>query len=123
MEENLQMQKNALGNMLGSDMHRWIHKRKKNEIRSVVKPINKRKLDNQFILHTQESQNSASVLSQLQSTPVVTDSHWNKENVEPADNVEYPMQTLHISYQRQESLLAGNKATNSPIKWIHHFYK
>ena len=38
-----------------------------------------------------------------------TDSDWNKENVVPGDNGAYQMQSLSISDQEQESLLAGTK--------------
>jgi hypothetical protein len=45
------MQKNVIGNMLERDVHKWINKRKMNYLRSIVKPINKRKLCHQQIIH------------------------------------------------------------------------
>jgi hypothetical protein len=40
-----QMPKNKRGNMLESDMHKWINRRKMNYLKSVVKSINKRNLN------------------------------------------------------------------------------
>jgi hypothetical protein len=39
------MPKNKRGNMLESDIHKWINKRKMNYLKSVVKSINKRNLN------------------------------------------------------------------------------
>ena len=142
MEGNLRIRKNAIGNVLRSDMHRWINRKKKmKEIRSDVKLINKKKA--QTSVNTRKSWKIPSpytkharyyrcilatfaiTLTNVFTTDFIyvisllfypVDSERNKENMVDGENDTYQMQSLHISSQGQESLLAGKKTIIFPIK-------
>ena len=71
------MRKSASGNVLGNEMRRWMQRKKMSYLKSVVKPINKRKLDYWFIPKRHNQVKIRQLLKVLNSRHIITCKYSN----------------------------------------------